>query len=86
VALESAAPRLEVNGLLSQFGKRRSLAQQRYAQFVTDGINVNTPWSNLNGQVFCAMISLLSACKLTFNQIMTPYKSRSRNADEHRQV
>ena len=34
------------------FGKRRSLAQQRYAQFVAEGIKENSPWANLKGQVF----------------------------------
>jgi putative transposase len=52
VGLEPAAPWLEVEGLLAQFGKRRSLAQQRYAQFVSEGINANSPWSDLKGQVF----------------------------------
>ena len=52
VGLEPAAPWLEVDSLLAQFGKRRSLAQQRYAQFVSEGINGNSPWSNLKGQVF----------------------------------
>ena len=52
VGLEPAPLWLEVDGLLAQFGKRRSLAQQRYAQFVSEGINANSPWSNLKGQVF----------------------------------
>jgi putative transposase len=52
VGLEPAAPWLEVDGLLAQFGKRRSLAQQRYAQFVSEGINANSPWAALKGQVF----------------------------------
>jgi REP element-mobilizing transposase RayT len=52
VGLEPAAPWLEVDGLLAQFGKRRSLAQQRYSQFVSEGINGNSPWLNLKGQVF----------------------------------
>ena len=52
VGLEPAAAWLEVDALLAQFGKRRSLAQQRYAQFVSEGINANSPWSNLKGQVF----------------------------------
>lgn len=41
-----------IDGLLAQFAKRRSLAQQRYAQFVAEGINAASPWSNLKGQVF----------------------------------
>ena len=52
VGLEPAAPWLAVEGLLAQFAKRRSLAQQRYAQFVAEGIKADSPWSNLKGQVF----------------------------------
>ena len=52
VGLAPPAPWLAVDGLLAQFAKRRSLAQQRYAQFVAEGINAASPWSNLKGQVF----------------------------------
>ncbi len=34
------------------FAKRRSMAQQRYEQFVSEGIKVDSPWANLKGQVF----------------------------------
>jgi REP element-mobilizing transposase RayT len=50
--LEPPAPWLAADGVLSQFAKRRSLAQQRYAQFVVEGIKAVSPWSNLKGQVF----------------------------------
>lgn len=43
---------LAVDGLLALFAKRRSLAQQRYAQFVADGINASSPWQHLNKQIF----------------------------------
>ena len=52
VGLEPVAPWLEVDGLLAQFAKRRSLAQERYAQFVAEGIKAASPWSKLRGQVF----------------------------------
>ena len=52
VGLEVAAPWLAVNGILAQFAKRRSLAQQRYGQFVAEGIKADSPWMNLKGQVF----------------------------------
>lgn len=52
VGLEPAAPWLAIDGLLAQFAKRRSLAQQRYAQFVAEGVKAASPWSNLKGQVF----------------------------------
>ena len=50
--LAPAAPWLAVDGVLSQFAKRRSLAQQRYAQFVREGIKADSPWQNLKGQIF----------------------------------
>lgn len=52
VGLEIAAPWLAVDELLAQFASQRSLAQQRYAQFVAEGIKADSPWVNLKGQVF----------------------------------
>lgn len=52
VGLGPAAPWPAIDGVLSQFAKRRSLAQQRYAQFVSEGIKADSPWQNLKGQVF----------------------------------
>jgi len=52
VGLEPAAPWLAIDGVLSQFARRRSLAQQRYAQFVSAGSKADSPWQNLKGQVF----------------------------------
>ena len=43
---------LAIDGLLAQFAKRRSVAQARYAQFVTEGIKGSSPWQHLKGQVF----------------------------------
>lgn len=52
VGLEEAPAWLAVDGLLAQFAKRRSLAQERYAQFVMEGMKAKSPWDNLKGQVF----------------------------------
>lgn len=52
VGLEPAVPWLAVDRLLVRFAERRSLAQQRYAQFVVEGIKAASPWSNLKGQVY----------------------------------
>ncbi len=43
---------LAVDGLLAQFAKRRSVAQERYARFVTEGLKAPSPWRQLRGQVF----------------------------------
>jgi REP element-mobilizing transposase RayT len=52
MGLEPAPSWLAEDGLLAMFAKRRSLAQQRYAQFVEEGIKADSPWANLKGQVF----------------------------------
>ena len=52
VGLEPAPIWLAADGLLARFAKRRSLAQERYAQFVVEGIKTKSPWDNLKGQVF----------------------------------
>lgn len=52
VGVEPAPAWLAEGGLLAMFAKRRSLAQQRYAQFVDEGIKADSPWANLKGQVF----------------------------------
>ena len=49
---EPAPAWLAADELLAQFAKRRSVAQQRYAQFVAEGMQAESPWSNLKGQVF----------------------------------
>ena len=52
MGLEPAPPWFAEGGLLAMFAKRRSLAQQRYEQFVSEGIKVDSPWTNLKGQLF----------------------------------
>ena len=52
VGLVPAEPFLAVDGLLAQFAKHRSVAQTRYARFVSEGIQAPSPWQSLKGQVF----------------------------------
>jgi len=52
VGLDPAALWLAVDSLLAPFAKRRSLARERYAQFVAEGIKAASPWANLKGQVY----------------------------------
>lgn len=52
MGLEHSPPWLAEDGLLAMFAKQRSLAQQRYEQFVSEGIKAESPWANLKGQVF----------------------------------
>lgn len=50
--LEPIAPWLSVTELLSQFAEQREQAEQRYAQFVAEGVGLASPWAKLNGQIF----------------------------------
>ena len=52
MGLEPAPAWLAEDGVLAMFAKRRSLAQQRYAQFVAEGVNADSPWANLKWQMF----------------------------------
>ena len=42
---------LNTDWLLGQFGKRRSIARQRYAELVAQGIGTASPWAAVQGQV-----------------------------------
>jgi hypothetical protein len=52
MGLVAAQPLLAVDDLLAQLAKRRTIAQARYARFVTEGIKAPSPWQDLIGQVF----------------------------------
>ncbi|MBL8512803.1 MAG: addiction module toxin RelE, partial [Betaproteobacteria bacterium] len=52
MGLEKPDAFLAVDSLLAQFGARRSTAQARYARFVLEGVGAESPWENLQGQVF----------------------------------
>jgi len=47
----TASPRcLTVEEILSHFGQRRGLAQEKYRSYVTEGVNGATIWENLEAQ------------------------------------
>lgn len=43
---------LTVDWLLGQYGSRYREAQKRYRAFVTEGIEVSSPWEKLQGQIY----------------------------------
>lgn len=47
-----APPWLAVDGLLAQFGARRSRAAQQYVRFVAEGMSARPIWEHLNRQVY----------------------------------
>ncbi len=48
----NAASCLTIDWILSQFSKRRTVAQKRYRAFVAEGKNQPSLWEELKGQVF----------------------------------
>lgn len=50
--IEETAPWLAIDRLLAQFASRRSLARERYVQFVAEGIKAESPWSGLKAQIY----------------------------------
>jgi len=50
---EAPAPDwLATDGLLTQFGKRRAEARQRYSRFVAEGISMGSIWESLRQQIY----------------------------------
>ena len=50
---ETPAPAwLATDGILAQFAKRRTTAQRRYSEFVKQGINNESIWSELQQQIY----------------------------------
>src|SRR4030043_94193 len=43
---------LTVDWVLSQFGGRKRVAMERYRRFVMEGIDKESPWETLKGQIF----------------------------------
>jgi len=43
---------LTVDWILSQFGGRKRVAMENYRRFVIEGINKESPWETLKGQIF----------------------------------
>lgn len=50
IGASPAPPWLYTDWLLSQFGNDRASARRRYAQFVSEGVGVASPWAALKGQ------------------------------------
>ncbi len=52
LGMQDAPQGLSVDAVLAQFGRGRSLARQRYARFVEQGIKAKSPWEDLKGQIY----------------------------------
>jgi putative transposase len=57
--LERSPDFLTVTWLLSQFSSKRKEAQQQYREFVLDGMQKESPWQSLTGQIFLGSIGFL---------------------------
>lgn len=49
--LEKPSPFLSTEWVLAQFGRRKSIAQRRYKEFVLNGVRAASPWDSLKGQI-----------------------------------
>jgi hypothetical protein len=47
--------------MLSQFGKIRTVATHRYAEFVPQGVHTSAPWSELKEQVLLGSEKIVSS-------------------------
>lgn len=52
LGMEPSPGWLQTNALLARFGSRRSVARQRYAQFVAEGAGQDSIWKNLRRQIY----------------------------------
>ncbi len=52
VGKQDAPSWLSTDAVLEQFARSRSLARQRYAQFVAEGVKAKNPWDNVKGQIY----------------------------------
>lgn len=81
VGLAPPAAWLAVDGLLAAFAEQRSLAQSRYAQFVKEGMQADTPWKQIKGQVFLgdeAFVQRMQECLAAENRddVQIPFVQR----------
>ncbi|MCL0039874.1 hypothetical protein M1N02_00195, partial [Thermodesulfovibrionales bacterium] len=51
VGIKKSPEYLTEDWVLGQFGRNKSNGQKRYQKFVMAGINKNSPWEKLQGQV-----------------------------------
>ena len=59
---------LNTDWLLSHFGKHRAVAQRHYADFVTEGVGILSPWSALKGQVLLGSEAFVEKMRLLLEQ------------------
>jgi hypothetical protein len=63
----AASEWLDVDGILSQFGSRRTRAVMAYERFVDQGIGADSVWKNLNHQIFLGDAFVARALKRVSN-------------------
>jgi REP-associated tyrosine transposase len=59
----STHPCLTINEVLSHFGERRSAAQEKYREYVSEGIGQVTIWENLEAQSLLGLEGFADALK-----------------------
>lgn len=59
---------LEVDWVLSQFGRRRAETQRSYRRYVVEGIQGKSPWESLKGQIFLGTEEFLARLRESFGE------------------
>ncbi len=57
---------LTIDWILAQFSQRKKRAQELYRQFVMEGMTKETPWKDLQGQIFLGDRTFIEKCKIIF--------------------
>ena len=60
------SPFLEIDWVLSQFGRRPEEAQRAYRRYVLEGIQGKSPWASLKGQIFLGTEEFLARLREPF--------------------
>jgi hypothetical protein len=55
---------LKVDWMLSQFGRDKRAARERYRKFVAEGVKRGSPWENLKGQIFLGTEEFVSRLRV----------------------
>ena len=71
---------LATDGLLGQFGKRRSEARRRYSQFVREGVGKESIWAGLKQQIYLGdeqfVKRMQKKAKVQGNELTIPRRQR----------
>jgi putative transposase len=62
--LKTVPEYLTIDWILSFFGKNKTEAQKYYRKFIREGIDIKSPWEELQGQILLGEESFIEKCKI----------------------